>query len=431
MSANITVRPAKKISGKVRMPGDKSISHRAIFLGSLARGLTEIDNFSAGDDCQRSIKAFQNLGIRIKSPGGGNSLEINGRGLSGLEESNQILDLGNSGTTVRLLLGVLAGQNFCSVLTGDESLQKRPMGRVTVPLEMMGAKIVGREKGNLLPLVIKGGKISAIDYRSPVASAQVKSAILLAGLYAEGETRVEEPAKSRDHTERMLAFFGAEVKVEDRRIGLKGRPDLKGKKLFVPGDISVAAFFLAAAGIIPLSSLKIEEVGLNPTRVGIIEALQRMGMNLEVEITSGDFEPRGDITVKSSNLKGITLQGEIIPRLIDEIPILLVVATQAEGRTVFEGIGELRLKETDRIHSMVTNLRKMGASLEEEKERLVVVGPRPLKGATVESFGDHRTAMSMIVAGLTARGKTTVLNTGCIKTSTPSFWKKLSDLVVF
>ncbi len=431
MNAQIVVKPAREISGKVKLPGDKSISHRAIFLGSLAKGLTEIDNLSAGDDCQRSIKAFQNLGIRIKNPGGGDSLEINGQGLSGLEESNQIFDSGNSGTTVRFLLGVLAGQNFCSVLTGDESLQKRPMGRVTVPLEMMGAKIVGREKGNLLPLVIKGGKISAIDYRSPVASAQVKSAILLAGLYAEGETRVEEPAKSRDHTERMLPFFGAEVKVEGRRIGLKGRPDLRGRKLSVPGDISVAAFFLAAAGLIPSSSLKIEEVGLNPTRMGIIEALQRMGMNLEVEITSDDFEPRGNITVKSSNLKGIILQGEIIPRLIDEIPILLVAATQAEGRTVFEGIGELRFKETDRIHSMVTNLRKMGASLEEEKERLVVIGPRPLKGATVESFGDHRTAMSMIVAGLTARGKTTVLNTGCIKTSTPSFWKKLSGLVVF
>ncbi|MEA3369684.1 MAG: 3-phosphoshikimate 1-carboxyvinyltransferase [Candidatus Ratteibacteria bacterium] len=431
MSAQIVVKPAREISGKVKLPGDKSISHRAIFLGSLARGLTEIDNLSAGDDCQRSIKAFQNLGIPIKNPGGGDSLEINGRGLSGLEESNQILDLGNSGTTVRLLLGVLAGQNFCSVLTGDQSLQKRPMGRVTAPLEMMGAKIVGREKGNLLPLVIKGGKISAIDYRSPVASAQVKSAILLAGLYAEGETRVEEPAKSRDHTERMLPFFGAEVKDEGRRIDLKGRPDLKGKKISVPGDISVAAFFLAAAGLIPSSSLKIEEVGLNPTRLGIIEALQRMGMNLEVEIISEDFEPRGNITVKSSKLKGITLQGEIIPRLIDEIPILLVAATQAEGRTVFEGIGELRLKETDRIHSMVTNLRKMGASLEEEKERLVVIGPRPLKGAMVESFGDHRTAMSMIVAGLIARGKTTVLNTGCIRTSTPSFWKKLSGLVVF
>lgn len=431
MSAQIVVKPAREISGKVKLPGDKSISHRAIFLGSLARGLTEIDNLSAGDDCQRSIKAFQNLGIPIKNPGGGDSLEINGRGLSGLEESNQILDLGNSGTTVRLLLGVLAGQNFCSVLTGDQSLQKRPMGRVTAPLEMMGAKIVGREKGNLLPMVIKGGKISAIDYRSPVASAQVKSAILLAGLYAEGETRVEEPAKSRDHTERMLPFFGAEVKDEGRRIGLKGRPDLKGKKISVPGDISVAAFFLAAAGLIPSSSLKIEEVGLNPTRLGIIEALQRMGMNLEVEIISEDFEPRGNITVKSSKLKGITLHGEIIPRLIDEIPILLVAATQAEGRTVFEGIGELRLKETDRIHSMVTNLRKMGASLEEEKERLVVIGPRPLKGAMVESFGDHRTAMSMIVAGLIARGKTTVLNTGCIRTSTPSFWKKLSGLVVF
>ncbi len=413
------------------MPGDKSISHRAIFLGSLARDLTEINNLSAGDDCQRSIKAFQNLGVRIKKPGGGDLLEINGRGLSGLQESGQILDLGNSGTTIRLLLGVLAGQNFCSVLTGDESLGKRPMGRVTEPLKMMGADIVGRGKGNLLPLVIKGGKISSIDYRSPVASAQVKSAILLAGLYAEGETWVEEPAKSRDHTERMLSFFGAEVKVEDRRIGLKGRPDLRGKKLSVPGDISTAAFFLVAAGLLPSSSLKIEGVGLNPTRVGIIEALQKMGMKLAVEISSEDFEPRGNIVVKNSKLKGITLGGEIIPRLIDEIPILLVAATQAEGRTIFEDIGELRLKETDRIHSMATNLRKMGASLEEEKERLVIIGPRPLKGATVESFGDHRTAMSMIVAGLIARGNTTVLNTGCIKTSTPSFWRKLSSLVTF
>ena len=411
------------------MPGDKSISHRAIFLGSLAQGGTEINNLSAGDDCQRSIKAFRDLGIRIDNSGG-DSLEINGRGLSGLEESNQTLDLGNSGTTARLLLGVLAGQNFCSVLTGDKSLQKRPMGRVTVPLKMMGAEIVGREKGNLLPLVIKGGKIRSIDYRSPIASAQVKSAILLAGLYAEGETWVEEPAKSRDHTERMLSFFGAEVKIKGRRIGLRGKPDLRGKKLSIPGDISSAAFFLVAAGLIPASFLKIEGVGLNPTRMGIIDALQRMGMNMDVEITSGNFEPRGNITVNSSKLKGITLEGKIIPRLIDEIPILMVAATQAEGRTVFEGIGELRLKETDRIHSMAANLRKMGASLEEEKERLIVVGPSPLRGATVESFGDHRTAMSMIVAGLIARGESTVLSTDCIKTSTPSFWKKLNSLII-
>ncbi len=445
MSSNIAVKPAKKISGRVKMPGDKSISHRAVFLGALSEGLTEVENLSAGEDCLRSIKAFQNLGIRIdpvrkvekesssgfSTQSNNSTLKIYGQGLSGLKEPVQILDLGNSGTSIRLLLGVLSGQNFCTVLTGDESLQNRPMRRVTGPLEMMGAEIVGREKGNLLPLVIKGGKITAIDYKLPVASAQVKSAILLAALYANGETRVEEPAKSRDHTERMLSFFGAEVTVNGLRVGIKGKPSLSRGKISVPGDISVAAFFLVAAGLLPSSSLEIECVGLNPTRCGIIEALQKMGMEVTAEITSEDFEPRGNIKAAGSKLKGITLKGEIIPRIIDEIPVLLVAATQAEGRTVFEDIGELRVKETDRIQSMTSNLIKMGARIEEENDRVIVIGPTALKGTTVESFGDHRTAMSMIVAGLIAQGETTILNTDCIKTSTPLFWENLSRLITF
>ena len=428
MVAQITVSPAKKISGKIKMPGDKSISHRAIFLGSLAEGLTEADNLSSGDDCLRSIKAFQNLGVQFENIDS-SPLKIYGKGLSGLSEPAQILDLGNSGTSVRLLLGVLTGQNFCAVLNGDESLQKRPMRRVTIPLQKMGAKIVGREKGNFLPLVIRGGKVLPIDYKSPIASAQVKSAILLAGLYANGETWVEEPAKSRDHTERMLSFFGADLKVQGLRVGLKGKQNLKGRKLSVPGDISVAAFFLVAAGLINSSSLEIKEVGLNPNRIGIIEALQRMEMDVKAEVIFEDFESRGKVSAKTSKLKGITLKGEIIPRVIDEIPILMVASTQAEGRTIFEDIGELRVKETDRIHSMTSNLIKMGAKIEEEKERLVIIGPTPLKGTTVESFGDHRTAMSMIVAGLIAQGQTTVLNTDCLQTSAPSFWKEISSIV--
>jgi len=429
MGAQITVNPAKGISGQINMPGDKSISHRAIFLGSLAEGLTEVDNLSSGDDCLRSIKAFQNLGIQFENIDS-SPLKIYGKGLSGLSEPTQILDLGNSGTSVRLLLGVLAGQDFCAVLNGDESLQNRPMRRVTIPLQKMGAKIIGREKGNFLPLVIKGGNISSIDYKSSIASAQVKSAILLAGLYANGETWVEEPAKSRDHTERMLSFFGVDLKVQGLRVGLKGRQNLKGRKICVPGDISVAAFFLVAAGLIESSFLEIKEVGLNPIRIGIIEALQRMGMDVKTEVTFEDFEPRGKITAKTSRLKGITLKGEIIPRVIDEIPILMVASTQAEGRTIFEDIGELRVKETDRIHSMTSNLLKMGAKIEEEKERLIVVGPTPLKGTAVESFGDHRTAMSMIVAGLIARGQTTVLNTDCLQTSTPAFWEEINSVIV-
>lgn len=428
MPDKIIVNPVKKISGKIKMIGDKSISHRAIFLGSLAEGLTEVENLSNGDDCLRSVKAFQNLGAQFENSGCF-SLKIHGRGLAGLTEPAQVLDLGNSGTSVRLLLGVLAGQNFCAVLNGDESLQKRPMRRVTEPLKKMGAEIVGRENGNFLPIVIRGGKVSPIDYKLPIPSAQVKSAILLAGLYSEGETWVEEPAKSRDHTERILSFFGADLEIKGLRVGIKGGENLKGRKIYVPGDISLAAFFMVAAGLLPASFLEIENVGLNPSRTGVIEALQDMGMNIEKNIDFEDFEPRGAISVKYSQLKGITLKGEIIPRLIDEIPVLLVAATQAEGRTVFEDIGELRVKETDRIHSMTTNLIKMGAEIEEDKDRLIVIGPTPLKGAVVESFGDHRTAMSMIVAGLIAQGNTTVLNTACIKTSTPAFWEDLKSVI--
>ena len=424
----IRVKPVERLEGVIRVPGDKSISHRAVFLGSLAEGISEITGFSGSEDCLATVRAFQSLGVKIEGIGTEN-LTVEGKGLSGLKEPENVIDVGNSGTTARLLLGVLSGQSFSSVITGDDSLRKRPMARVTEPLRKMGARILGRKGVNLAPLTIKGGDLKPLDYISPIASAQVKSAILLAGLQAKGETRVTEPAKSRDHTEKMLKYLGAKIKSEKLTVSLEGPGKLQGKRIFVPGDISSASFFIVAASLLEGSTILIENVGINPTRTGIIEVLKKMGANLALKNGREECgEMIADIEVRGSRLKGITLRGKIIPRIIDEIPILAVAASLARGKTVIREARELRVKETDRIAAMTENLRRMGVTIEELDDGMVIQGAKNLQGAKGESFGDHRIAMSLIVAGLAAQTETVVYDTECIKTSFPSFMPTLKKL---
>ncbi|MCM8782659.1 MAG: 3-phosphoshikimate 1-carboxyvinyltransferase [Candidatus Omnitrophica bacterium] len=435
MSYNkIIVSSAKKIEGTIEVPPDKSISHRAVMIGAIAEGTTEVDNFLMGEDCLRTIEAFREMGIKItqnpKPKTQSSNIVIEGRGLRGLREPEKELYLGNSGTTMRIILGILAGQDFECILTGDESLSKRPMKRVIEPLAMMGAEINARFtpqcsklKDKYPPLRIKGRyPLKAIRYNLPFPSAQVKSAILLAGLYANGTTEVIEPVQSRDHTERMLKEFNANIKSEGRKISIEGAK-LKSKGIIViPGDISSAAFFIVAALILKSSKVTIKNLGVNTTRTGIIDILRNMGAQIELSNLKQDyFEPTADVTVKSSTLKGITIHPEIIPRLIDELPIIMVAAALSRGLTVIKGAGELRVKETDRIFSMTTNLKKMGADITVDGDDILINGPAMLQGAEVDSSNDHRTAMAMAIAGLMAEGKTTILNTACIKKSFPGF----------
>ncbi len=430
---NLIISKTNALKGKITIPGDKSISHRAIMIGALAKGETVVNNFLMGEDCLATIRCFKQLGVSIQenresSVERGTQVLIHGKGLFGLKKPKEILDVGNSGTTIRLMLGILAGQEFVSKITGDSSIQKRPMGRVIKPLSAMGAIIEGNEYP---PLEIIGQKLKGIEYELPVASAQVKSAILLAGLLAEGKTTVIEKYTSRDHTERMLAYFGA-----------ASRQEFTGAEVDVPGDISSAAFFMVAASLLPHSSLRLANVGLNPTRTGIIDVLHRMGASIEVEnerILSE--EPRGEIVIRKSKtprqssgqvenrkLEGIKISGEIIPRLIDEIPIIAVAATQAEGTTEIRGAKELRVKESDRIATLAAELRKMGAKITELDDGMIIEGPTRLKGTTVQSHGDHRIAMALAVAGLVAAGETTIENSDCIETSFPSFEKLLNEI---
>ncbi len=422
---SLFVSPLKKIKAEITVPGDKSISHRAVMIGSLAKGETVVNGFLPSADCLATIDCFKKLGVEIERLKDGERLVIKGKGLKGLKGTKEVLDVGNSGTTIRLMTGILAGQDFTTKITGDESIQKRPMMRVVKPLREMGASIDGRmEKDNIYaPLKISGGKLSPIEYELPVASAQVKSAVLLAGLFARGETVVIEKNQARDHTERMLEYFGAGIN-KTRVTGLK---EFEGKEIDVPGDISSAAFFIVAGLIVPNSELTIRNVGLNPTRIGIIEVLHRMGAKLEVmdeTIISG--EPRGNIRVSSlqspvASLKGIKISGEIIPKIIDDIPIIAVAATQAQGVTEIRGARELRVKESDRIKTVCSELKKMGAKVQELDDGMIIEGPTKLKGATIKSYGDHRIAMSMAIAGLIADGETTIDDTACIETSFPGF----------
>lgn len=420
-----SVNKISRLRGEICVPGDKSISHRAVMFGSLAQGTTVVRGFLKGADCLNTIKCFKKLGINIDVTE--DEVIIEGKGLKGLQEPDDILDVGNSGTTFRLISGILAGQEFTSVLTGDASIRKRPMKRIGAPLELMGANIMGRDKGNLAPIAISGGNLKAIEYNSKVASAQVKSAILLAGLFAEGETKVTEPHKSRNHTELMLKSFGAEIEESEKSVRIKPWPNLKGKNINVPGDISSAAFFLVAGAIHPDSNLLLKNVGLNPTRTGIIDVLKEMGAEIEiVERWLEAGEEVGNISIKTSKLKGITFGGDLIPRLIDEIPVIAVAACFAEGITLIKDAEELKVKESNRLKTITDELTKLGAKIEEMPDGLKIHGGYPLKGAKVLSHHDHRIAMSLAVAGIMAEGTTIIEDAEAVDVSFPGFFELLA-----
>jgi 3-phosphoshikimate 1-carboxyvinyltransferase len=423
------VQRARTIEGSIAVPGDKSISHRAVMLGSIARGKTAIRGFLQGEDTVSTLAAFRNMGVVADHHSG--TLVISGRGLHGLVEPTDVLDCGNSGTSMRLLTGLLSGQDFFSVLTGDRYLRDRPMKRVIEPLSRMGAKISGRAGDAKAPLAIHGGRLHGISYESPIASAQVKSALMLAGLYADGVTEIIEPALSRDHSERMLRYFGADVEPLPNGARVRSGRELEGREVTVPGDISSAAFFMVAALIVPGSELLITGVGVNSTRTGVIDILTEMGGSIALlnrRELSG--EPVADIHVRSSRLRGIEICREVIPRAIDELPVVCVAAACAEGTTVLRDARELRVKETDRISAMATNLGKVGVPVVEKDDGMEITGTEHLHGAAVESFGDHRIAMSMMIAGLVASGETVVSDIDCIATSFPSFIDLLGRVCV-
>ncbi len=426
--ANIIVTSRRGLRGEVKVPGDKSVSHRAIILSSVAEGMTSIHGIQSGEDVRRTADALQAMGVSITGEGC-NDLNVHGVGLRGLREPNEVLDMGNSGTSMRLLAGLLSGQRFFSVLTGDQYLCNRPMGRVTRPLRSMGATIMGRQDVNFPPLAVQGGALRSINHRPEKASAQIKSCILLAGLYAEGGVTIEEPVPTRDHTERMLGLFGLSLKISGPSIHLEGHQQMRGGEIWIPGDISGAAFVLAAAILVPDSEVTVRDVGVNPTRTGFLEALAAMGGQFKVDnLRERSGEPVADITARYAQLKGIELRGFIIPKLIDELPIISVLASVAEGQTIIADAEELRVKETDRIRAMVEGLHKMGADVEETPDGLIIQGNPEITGAQCSSYGDHRIAMSLIIAGLRARGETIVEDTDCINTSFPGFMHLLESL---
>ena len=421
---NETIYP---LHGEIEIPGDKSISHRAIMFGSLAKGITEVTHFLQGADCLSTISCFQKLGIEIEKTQ--EKIIIHGKGLHGLSAPTDILDCGNSGTTTRLISGILSGQNFTSTLTGDASIQKRPMKRIMDPLRQMGADITSVHDNNCAPLMIKGSKLHGIHYHSPIASAQVKSSILLAGLYADGETRVTEPYISRNHSEIMLSHFGANVRTEETTAILLPNPILEGQKIAVPGDISSAAYFIAAGLLVPGSEILLKIVGINPTRDGILRVAKEMDGNVELlNINTDNGEPTADILVKFSALHGITIGGEIIPTLIDEIPIIAIMAAFAKGTTIIKDAAELKVKESNRIQVMVDNLKAMGADIESTDDGMIIHGGKDLYGAIIDSHMDHRIAMSFAIASLLADGHITILDKNCVDISFPTFYQDLNRL---
>jgi 3-phosphoshikimate 1-carboxyvinyltransferase len=425
----IRVRPPKRLSGTVEVPGDKSISHRAALFGAIASGRTEVTGYLEAEDCLNTLKAVRALGALVTRKGPGHYL-VDGAGLLGLREPEQVIDCGNSGTTARLLMGVLAGQPFWTFLTGDDSLRRRPMRRVGEPLTRMGATVVGRDDGGRLPLGVRGARpLRAITYNSAVASAQVKTALLLAGLWADGPVIVTEPARSRDHTERMLAGFGARLSVAGRTVTLTPGGDLRGQGIAVPGDISSAAFLLVAGTIVPEGEVTVAGVGVNETRAGVLEALESMGapvVRSHAALAAG--EPVADLSTRSATLLGASVGGPMIPRLIDEVPVLAVAACMAQGRTRITDAAELRVKESDRIRSIATELSALGARITEAPDGLEIEGGARLRGACVRSGGDHRMAMALCVAGLIAEGETIVEDTECIATSYPGFVETVNAL---
>lgn len=421
------IKRVKGLSGEISIPGDKSISHRSIMLGSLAKGDTEVDGFLQGADCLSSISCFRAMGVDIENDG--SRVIIHGNGLHGLRKPSDILDVGNSGTTIRLMSGILAAQDFDVKVNGDASIRKRPMGRIMNPLSLMGADIRSINDNGCAPLAISGRRLKGIHYNSPVASAQVKSGVLFAGLYAEGETSVTEPYVSRNHTELMLKDFGADIRTVDRTVTVAPVKELYARHIDVPGDISSAAYFIAAGLITEGSLLTIKNVGINPTRDGMIEVCRMMGADMDVEeIDNGSAEPVADITVRTSSLKGCVIGGGLIPRLIDEIPAIAVMACFADGQTVIKDAAELKVKETNRIDTIVNNLKAMGADIEATDDGMIINGGRVLHGAVIDSKLDHRIAMSFAVAGLNADGETEILGSECVDISFPGFFEKLSKL---
>lgn len=425
--SRVIVEPSSGIRGELTVPGDKSVSHRAVIFGSIAEGITRVSGFLFGEDNIRTMDAFRAMGVDIDADGA--SLTVKGVGLDGLMEPDDVIDAGNSGTTARLLMGLLAGQTFFSVITGDRSLRERPMGRVIRPLTAMGGAMAGRVENTLLPLAIMGRRLSGVEYSSPLASAQVKSAVLLAGLYADGDTTYTEPVKTRDHTERMLKAFGAPVSIDGNMVRISGRPTLAGTELVVPGDISSAAFFIVAALITPGSEILIRGVGINPTRTKIIDLLVRMGADIALlNRTTALPEPVADLRVRSSKLHGIDIGGEEMAGAIDEFPILCIAAAVADGKTTVTGASELRVKESDRIKAMAEGLTTLGVSVEERPDGVTIEGRQRLGGGSVKSYGDHRVAMSMIVAGLVSDGRIEVEDVSCIDISFPGFMDALKEV---
>lgn len=415
-----------RLQGSLIVPGDKSVSHRSIMFGAMATGTTTVEGFLLGEDCLDTIKCFRKLGVNIDVQA--TNVTIESPGINNWEEPSEVLYTGNSGTTTRLMLGVLAGSHIHAIMTGDASIAKRPMRRVVDPLRLMQADIRGRNNGQYTPLAIQGKPLQAIDYTMPVASAQVKSAILLAGLHATGTTIVREAVVSRDHTERMLRQFGVAVTTKDGAVHLTGNQPLQATHVKVPGDISSAAFFLVAGAIVPNSEITLQNVGLNPTRDGIIDVLQAMKVKLAITDVTEDAEPTATLTVQTSEMQATIIGGDVIPRLIDEIPILALLATQAHGTTIIKDAEELKVKETDRIQAVVTELKKLGATIEATEDGMVITGPTPLHGANLASYGDHRIGMMGAIAALIAEGEVTIDDIACIGISYPTFFEHIEQL---
>lgn len=420
-------KKTKHLKGKINVPGDKSISHRSIMLGSIASGITEVHGFLNGADCISSMNCFRQMGVDIDYDG--SIVTIHGNGLHGLKAPAATLDVGNSGTTTRLMSGILAAQNFSSRVIGDDSICRRPMKRIITPLAMMGADITSERGNDCAPLIINGRKLKGIHYDSPVASAQVKSCVLLAGLYADGETSVTEPYVSRNHTELMLNAFGGSCTTLGTTATVTSDPVLTGQKIVVPGDISSAAYFLVAGLIADNSEITIKNVGINPTRDGIIDVIKMMGGDITFANVNADSgEPTADITVKTSSLKGCVIEGDIIPKLIDEIPVIAILACFAEGETVIKDAAELKVKESNRIDVMVNNLSAMGADITGTDDGMIIRGGKPLHSAVIHSKKDHRIAMSFAVAAMCAEGETEILDADCVNISYPDFYRDLENL---
>ena len=421
-------KPSSPLKGELTVPGDKSISHRAVMFGAIANGTTRITNFLQGADCLSTIACFQKLGISIENTP--SEILVHGKGLHGLSAPSDYLDTGNSGTTTRLIAGILAGQEFTSFLTGDASIQTRPMKRIIQPLSLMGASVESLRGNDCVPLKIQGHPLQSISYLSPVASAQVKSCILLAGLYGNDITSVTEPFLSRNHTELMLSHFGAKISSQNTTVSIEPEPVLYGTDISVPGDISSAAYFIAAALLVPGSELLIKHVGINPTRDGILRVCKAMGADIQLmnHSTAGG-EPVADLLVRHSTLHGTVIEGELIPALIDEIPVIAVLAANAKGTTVIRNAEELKVKESNRLGILVEELTAMGGNVEETSDGMIIHGGVPLHGASIDSRLDHRIAMSFAIAGLAAEGTTQLLRADCVNISYPGFYKDLRELM--